>query len=265
MNREEAVPCVMVPLDGSVQARRALEPAVRVAQVLGCPVELVTVYDQVRGRWARDIEETADQLPYDQVEVAVVGSGWPGEVIADMAADQAGTLICMATQDHDELQRLVLGSVSTHLIRAVDGPILFVGPGCTGHADAAGYRRLVVCIDESARAATAVSLAAEWARLLTLEVELVHVAADESSCRAIEPALTSHVQHLTASGLTATATVLVDDNPAQAIAELLTSRPYALALTVSQGRGSLTRLLLGSVTAELLTRSDVPVLVAQAS
>ncbi|MGW5917464.1 universal stress protein [Nocardia fluminea] len=261
VNRDKAAPCVVVPLDGSAQACRALDPAMRVAQVLGCSIELVTVYDPVRGQWARDLEDVADRMPCD-VEVAVVGSGWPGEVIADMAAEQPGTLICMATQDHDELQRLVLGSVSTHLIRAIPGPILFVGPGYTSQQDLSRYRELVVCIDISPRAETAVSLAAVWAQRLGLDITLVHVATDSTGRQVVETELAAYVDRLTIDGTAATATVLVQDSPAQAIAEFLGSRPEALALTVSQGRGSLTRLLLGSVTSELLARSPAPVLVA---
>ncbi|WP_109335825.1 universal stress protein [Rhodococcus oxybenzonivorans] len=262
MNRDGPVPCVVVPLDGSAQARRALDPAMRVAQVLGCSIELVTVYDPVRGRWARDLDDIADRMPFEQVEVAVVGSGWPGEVLADVAGDHPGTLICMATQDHDQLQRLALGSVSTHLMRATDGPILFVGPGYTPQQDLPRYRDLVVCIDNSSRADTAVRLAAVWAARLGLGITLVHVAADLAGQLEMESELAAYVDRLTDGGAAATATVLISDSPAHAVAELLGSRPDALALTVSQGRGSLTRLLLGSVTSELLARSPAPVLVA---
>lgn len=253
---------MVVPLDGSAQARRALDPAIRVAQVLDCSIELVTVYDPVRGRWARDVEDVADQMACDQVEVAVVGSGRPGEVLTEMVAENPGTLICMATQDHDEFQRLALGSVSTHLIRATDGPILFVGPGCAPQHDLPRYRELVVCIDSSPRAETAVILAAAWAARLELSITLVHVADGAASRQRMESELSTYVDRLNDGGTTAAAAVLIADNPAHAIAEFLRSHPGALALTVFHGRGSLTRLLLGSVTSELLTRSPVPVLVA---
>lgn len=234
----------------------------RVAQVLGCSIELVTVYDPVRGRWARDLEEVADQMACDQVEVAVVGSGWPGEVLAEMVAENPETLICMATQDHDELQRLVLGSVSTHLIRATDGPILFVGPGYTPRQGAPRYRELVVCIDNSPRAEAAVRLAAVWAARLELAIILVHVAEDTASRQTMESELGTLAERLGAGGTPCVATVLIADRPADAVAEFLRSHPDALALTVSQGRGSLTRLLLGSVTTALLALSPVPVLVS---
>lgn len=263
INREYAIPGVMVPLDGSVQARRALTPAMSVAQAMDCSIELVTVHDPVNGRWARDLEETADQMPFEHVEVAVVGSGWPGDVIAEMAGDHPGILICMATEDQEQLQRLALGSVSTHLMRSIDNEILFVGPSYKLQNSLPQYRELVVGIDtDSVRAEIALDLAARWAARLELGVTLVHVASDTVGKREMQAELATHVDRLTGEGTAANAIVLTSNDPAHAIAELLESRPAALALTVSQGRSNLTRLLLGSVTSELLTRSPVPVLVA---
>lgn len=259
---ERPVPGVIVPLDGSAHARRALDPAVRAAQALGCFIELVTIYDQVRGRWARDLDDIADSLPFDDVEVAVVGSGWPGEVLAEMAREKPGTLICMATQDQDHLQRLALGSVSTYLMRVLDEPVLFVGPGCSPTPGRADFDELVVCVDDSARAAAAVRVAAVWAARLGIDVTLVHITAESGRRRPMEATLDTYVAQLVAEGTSATALVLVSDEPADTLSDLLRSRRGAVALTVSQGRGNLTRLLLGSFTSQLLARSPVPVLVA---
>ncbi len=260
-NDEGPVPYVLVPLDGSTQAKRALDPAMRIAQALGCFIELVTIYDQVHGRWARDLDGVADEMPFDDVEVAVVGSGWPGEVLAEMAGEHPGTLICMATQDQDQLQRLALGSVSTYLMRVLEGPVLFVGPGYTS-ASAAGFSELMVCLDDSARAKTAVSLAAVWAARLRIGVTLIHIETDADAQRAMQSVVATYAEQLTAGGIAATSVVVASDRPAYALSELLLDRSDALALTVSQGRGNLTRLLLGSFTSELLARSPVPVLVA---
>ncbi|MBE1579615.1 MULTISPECIES: universal stress protein [Pseudonocardiaceae] len=261
----QAVSRVLVPLDGSDEAQRALLPALRVAQTLDCPIELVTVYDPVNGRWARDLDDIAEQLPYDQVEVAVVGAGWPGEVIADMAGEEPGTLVCMSAQHRDEVDRLVLGSVSAHLLRTSRAPTLVVGPGYELSRLPRRYERLVVCLDGSGRAETALAVATTWACLFATEVELVHVAFPRETpgnLEALGAGLSRAADALADDGVQASATLLTGDNPAASIAELLQSRPATLAITATHGSTGLTRLLLGSVTTELLTRSPTPVLVA---
>ncbi|WP_239372695.1 universal stress protein [Frankia sp. Cj5] len=257
---------VLVPLDGSPAAARALDPAVLIARQLDCPLELVTVYDPVRGEWARDLDAVAETVDYDRVEVALVGSGWPGDVIVEMAADQPGTLVCMAAQHQDHVDRLILGSVSTHVIRRGNHPLLLVGPGYQPALAPPRYRRLLVCLDGSPHAAGALTAVETWARHTGMEIELVHVAAptdDPSAVDTTEQQLARTVEALAAGNLAATHTLLTGTDPAERIAHLLTSRPGAIAVTTSHGRTGLAHLLLGGVTVDLLTRSPAPLLLTR--
>lgn len=264
MADERTVTRVLVPLDGSVEARLAVDPALRIAEPLNLPVELVTVYEPLNGRWAEDLDELADRLNYEQVEVSVVGSGWPGEVITEMAAEHPGTLVCMAAQHQDRVDRLALGSVSSHVVRADTAPFLFVGPGYEPPRQRSSYRTLVVGMDGSSRADTAVTVAAVWARCFSSEIELVHVAApdaEQADVDTFRTHLSEAAERLATEGVSASVTLLRGTDPAERIAELLAARESSLALTVTHGRNELGRLLLGSVTAELLARSPTPVLI----
>lgn len=255
---------VLIPLDGTAESRHALQPGLRIAEALGCPVELVTVYDPVNERWENHLDDLAAQLPYEQVEVTVVGGGAPGPVVAEIAAEQPGTLVCMTAMHLDEFDRLALGSVSAHVLRSSDSPILFVGPAYRNTPIPPRYRRLVVCLDGSSRAEAALNIAAIWARTFEIEVELVRVTApdeDQAELDSIRDGLKRTSDTLSAEGVPATATLLAGDDPAESIAGLLASRSAAFALTATHGRTGLPRLLMGSVTAELLTRSPTPVLV----
>lgn len=259
---------MLVPLDGSPEAETSIEPALKIARPLDCPLELVTVRDPVYGRWERELDDVADALAYDQVEVTLVGAGWPGDVIVEMASEQPGTLVCMAARHRDQFDRLVLGSVSAHVVRNNPEPVLLVGPNYRTGSAPVTYRELVVCLDGSARSGAALDVAATWARLAHLGVELVHVAspAEPRAARAVTEAELARLADTAFPGDPPTGvTVLVDEDPARAIADLLADRPDALALTVTQGRTGLTRLLLGSFTAELLTRSASPLLIVRAS
>lgn len=255
---------VLIPLDGTAEARHALQPGLRIAEALGCPIELATVYDPVHDRWEHNLDDLAAQLPYAQVEVTLVGGGQPGPVIAEIAAEQSGTLVCMTAMHLDEFDRLALGSVSAHVLRAGNAPILFVGPRYQYVPDPRSYRRVLVCLDGSSRAEAALNVATSWARIFEIEVELVRVIADDEDRTdpdSIRSGLERTTDTLIAEGIPATVTLLAGDDPAERIAELLASRPAALALTATHGRTGLNRLLMGSVTTELLARSPSPVLV----
>lgn len=266
MTDELSLARVLVPLDGSAEARRSLEPALKIARPMSCPLELVTVYDPVHGRWARELDHVAEELDYGQREVTLVGTGWAGEVIVEMAAEQPGTLVCMTAQQRDQFDRLMLGSVSSHVIRNSSDPVLLVGPSYRYETAPSRYRQLVVCLDDSPRVAEALSVAKKWARIASLNIELVHVASPvepRPALDSIEANLAHSANTLTTDHTPTTYTLLTHPNPAESIANLLLTRPTAIAFTATHGRSGLTRLLLGSVTAELLTRSPIPLLITR--
>jgi nucleotide-binding universal stress UspA family protein len=263
---EHEITKVLVPLDGSSTARQALAPGLRIARRRGCPLELVTVYDPVRHAWERELDDLAEQTGYERADVALVSSAAPGEVIAALAREQAGTLVCMATQGRGAVDRMLLGSVTSHVLAASTAPMLLVGPGYAA-AEPERYERLVVCMDRSDRDAAVLPVARQWARQLVLTVELVHVAAPDSSPAGdgADAYLARLAGDLEGEGLAAARTVLEAPTAAAAIAQLLADRAGAIALLTPRGRAGLRRLLVGSVTAELLTRSSAPVLVAPAA
>jgi len=267
LDQEGATTRVLVPLDGSVSARHALDPAVRIARMLQVPMDLVSVHEPINGHWADNLDEVAADIPYDQVDVELVAGGRPGNVISAMVAEQPGTLLCMSAMRRDEFDRIVLGSVSSEMLRSSTSPVLFAGAGyMPSHEPQQSYDGLVVCLDGSSRADTALRVAGGWARTLGLHVELVRVApstAESDEIDEIDDLLAHRARTLTAENIGTSTTVLHGDDPAASIAELLQSRPGSLALTATHGRTGLARILLGSVTAELLNRSPTPLVVVR--
>lgn len=259
---------VLVPLDGSAAARHALDPALRIARVLRCPLDLVTVHEPVNGQWADNLDDIAAALPYEHVDVEMVAGGRPGGVLTGMVTEVPGTLLCMSAMHRDEFDHLVLGSVSSQVLRASTTPVLFVGPGYVAPTGAERYERLVVCLDGSSRADTALRVAADWARTFRMRVELVRVAApdeDQDSLAEMNSLLAQRAATLAAADVAATTTLLRDADPAATIADLVRAHPNTVALTATHGRTGLSRILLGSVTAELLNRSPSPVLVVRSA
>ncbi|QUX31856.1 universal stress protein [Nocardiopsis akebiae] len=259
-----AITRFLVPLDGTAGAAAALGPALRAARVLRVPLELLTVRDRVNRAWVEDVDAVAAGLDYDRVEVSMVGSGWPGDVIVDAVAEQTGTVVCMATHDRDRFSRLMAGSVTGHVLRQAAAPVLMIGPGylCDGGGGAGG--RALVCLDGGSRDADTLALGRGWARQLGLEVELVHVASPGGAAVA-GARLSGAARRLEADGLAVRTTVLTGTDPAGGITGLLHRRPGALAVLASRARVGIPKLVLGSVSSRILAASPRPVLLTRSS
>jgi nucleotide-binding universal stress UspA family protein len=140
---------VVVPLDGSQLAERALAFAVALAGAYGRGLRLVRVvppphdasayatYERPDPRYQQLVHEArhymatvqtdlkrATGLPVD-VEVTI---GEPAREIADIAEESPTDLIVMSTHGHGTLGRLLLGSVATELMWRSKVPVLIVPP-----------------------------------------------------------------------------------------------------------------------------------------
>ena len=140
---------IMVPVDDSKTALRALEEACHVAQAVGASVYAVHVVDLAQFNWGtaefgdslalrRAVEEAgekvlahtsgilnAGKVPH---ETAILESG--GDKIADLlldaASEQQVDLIVMGTHGFSGLLHLLLGSVAEGVVRKSPVPVLLV-------------------------------------------------------------------------------------------------------------------------------------------
>jgi nucleotide-binding universal stress UspA family protein len=258
---------IVVPLDGSATARNAITPALLIARRLGCRLELLTVYDPVRDTWERDLDGLAEQTGYGAAEVALVSSASPADVIISLARDQPGTLVCMATQGRGGMDRMLLGSVTSTVLAARISPVLLVGATYSPPEEPDRYRQLVIASDGTGRTVSAaLPLIQQWVGALDLRVELLGVAtptSDGPTREVLEPAFASITENLTHSGIDAHCTIVTADHPAEGITAYVANHPHALVAVAPRGHTGLRRLLVGSVTAELLSSSPAPVLVLQ--
>lgn len=257
---------VLVPLDGSLTARNAIPPALVLSRQLGCRLELVTVYDAVRDTWERELDRLAEDTGYESAEVALVSSSSPADVIAATAREQPGTLVFMATQGRGAVDRMLLGSVTSGVLSSRVSPVLLVGAAYTPPDALDRFRQLVIATDGTDRTvATPLRAVQHLVRDLGLDVELLGVASpsDDQAHRRLETAIDGIGEGLTHDGIEVRCTVAVADRPAEGIAGFVADRPDSLVAVAPRGHTGLRRLLVGSVTAEVLSLSPVPVLVTQ--
>ncbi|MBB5495700.1 universal stress protein [Nocardiopsis metallicus] len=257
-----AIERLLVPLDGSREAASALEPALRIARTLQVPMELLTVYDQVNGRWCQNIDDIAADLPYEHLGVSVVGSGWAGDVIVNTVAEEPGTVVCMSTHNRDRFSRLVAGSVTEHVLHRVSEPVLMVGPCYRPDETGVLFERAVVCQDGGPRDAVSLVVAENWAHQLKLELELVHACLPPTARS--EASLSAAAKRLEERGLAARDVVVDGEDPAQSLIELFEQRPGAMAVLTSRARVGLPKFVLGSVSSKVLEYSPIPLLIIRA-
>ena len=249
---------VIVGTDGSERALQAVPIATQAAERFGCPVELVHV--------AAD-EDTADQ---DATGVRVVQAGDPAGGLVDLASatDPAG-LLCLSSRGRRALGEAVFGSVTSGVLRTLHAPLLVVGPSV--RPSLRPWRRILVCLDGSARAATIVPPVTAWAHHLDLEVELVHVSyplgdprsdylqVPDEERSAVEQ-LRAAATQLEAAGVSVRWSVIEHTLAAEGITQNADHSLSDVIALATHGRTGLARLIAGSVALDVVRHATVPVL-----
>jgi nucleotide-binding universal stress UspA family protein len=136
---------ILVPLDGSVLAETALQPALDLARDYHAKVVLVRAaeghtlpmsdptdaqVEAVRGAegYLAGARERLGRAGLADVETAV-WYGPPAEAIVEAARYRDADLIVMSSHGRSGLERLVLGSVAETVLRSTETPTLLIRPG----------------------------------------------------------------------------------------------------------------------------------------
>jgi nucleotide-binding universal stress UspA family protein len=277
------MPPILLPLDGSQLAEEALPWAQQFARASGESLVLVSVYGSDEQMWeAAQIDpnvnitgaraQLANYLDRTSQQAAAPGVAVTTEVRAGDVAEQ----VLRAVQDH-QASAIVLtthgrggfdgsgrGSVADKLVRRANVPVLVVPP----HVPAGPVESLVVPVDGSEAAASAVPVARRLAHQLSARVHLVSV---------VDPAITwafpeegglrpsDHLRERAESYLSQLkssdeVSSVVSGRPSAAVVEYATQRDAQLIVMATHGRSGAVRLDLGSVADDVVRRSRCPVL-----
>jgi nucleotide-binding universal stress UspA family protein len=119
--------------------------------------QLGEVSQAVRAEEARKLATRVAELKARGVSVELVSmTGSPGEVIAHVAGERGAELIVVGTHGHTGIQRFLLGSVATAVLRHAPCDVLV----CRGNAAAGSFQRPLVATDFSPAAYRALRNAA---------------------------------------------------------------------------------------------------------
>jgi len=263
---------VVVPLDGSSFALRAVPVAMGLAAQLGVEVMYLGV----------SVPEVREQ-GMDELRDLIEAHGLPaGEVVIQHSRDVAQpiiahatsgrSLVVMATHGRTGVARAVVGSVTERVLREALTPIVLVGPrhedGSAGTA--LPIAQVMACVDQSPLAESVLPVAAAWSQALGADLEVVSVLTEPPQVPigvpgemqdVVESSYVHQVARtLESSGFPSSWEVLHGD-PARAIVDHATTRPGTMIALTTHGRGGLSRLVLGSVAARVAHASTVPMLV----
>lgn len=284
---------IIVPLDGSTLSEEALGLARQLATTLGGTLELVHVvepvplldllvsdrYDEAERYLARVAEGVAGVVP---VRIRVL-DGDPVTELLRCAHQAPDAVIVMSTHGRGGLPRLLLGSVADKVVRGASVPVVVVRRAAEVASD--HPRRLLVPLDGSALAEATLPLAArlgqEGAAIALVRVVAPQLpwsasrldggdafAADPDTLdRLMEQArqdaladLQEVARDLRGRGLSVTWEVRFG-RPSDEIVRAAETIGADLILMATHGAGGPRRWAFGSVTDEVLRRSDVAVLV----
>lgn len=297
---------ILVPLDGSRFSESSLPLATELARAAGAKLYPTLVHlpyepDQLLAstpfqfegvdmaeydahRLERDGEYMAElggRISRDGVcvEARVLEGRSVADALAGHAAVVAADLILMASHGHSGVSRAWLGSVADQLVRHSVTPLLVTRPGEQAGPGSPVVTRILVPLDGSDLAESALGPAADLARATGAHITLVHVIA---IITVLGPRILPLVQHelepeleraaaylervaarLRADGLHVETRAVHGKTPALALAEMAVKLDVDVIAMASHGYGGLKRALLGSVADKLLRVSSRPVLIAR--
>jgi nucleotide-binding universal stress UspA family protein len=258
---------VVVPLDGSRFAERALPVARSLAERLGGRLLLLTT------RWdddARDpssyLERMASEQDAASTDVLLVQDRPAPQAIQVALEEDENRIVCMTSHGRGRLRWALLGSVAEEVVRSARRPVVLVGRHCSDDPPVLLSHHLVACVDASNVADPVLPIAAEWAKALALDVHLTHVVhpLDVQDAEHPPAALPAMIARLRAEGVDATPVVVRRSYVPGALADYAGELPAALVLMTSHTRTGVERVALGSVAMGTLALSPCPVIVTRA-
>jgi nucleotide-binding universal stress UspA family protein len=294
---------ILVPLDGSELAERALEPALTIANqqenseviLLSVPIYRdilvpsaagfdLLLPDQSIEQFRNDVESYLSEIksnwnhPGTHIRT-LVNDGDVASVIVDTAADLDVDLILMTTHGYSGFSRWLLGSITERVLRSAPCPVLAM-------RQKRPLTNILITLDGSQLAEMALEPGFELARLLGDKVTLLQVdqeanlgAIELSMLELAEAGLSRHVQrepeddHLV-NYLNKVAkpyrqegltveTVIMEGAPARSILDFAEAEEVDLIVMTTHGRTGLRRWVYGSVTEKVMRGTNTAVLIVR--
>jgi nucleotide-binding universal stress UspA family protein len=284
---------ILVPTDGSDHAIQAAKAAFRLGERFDATVHVLHVVDlqraagvfdaggvprefveRLESNGERAVQSIATMAAAHGAVQTAVREGAPGKTIREYVAENDVDLVAMGTHGRRGISRVFLGSVTESVVTRAPVPVLSVRATerlSEGHA----YDEVLLATDGSDPA----DAAAEWAMAVAKHFEArLHVLTVLDSGQtfglpnfSVPGDLLESIEDEAESGIDAVVAEATDrgldargsvqkGSPAAEIRSYASENDVDLVAMGNTGRSGLERHLLGSTTARVLRRSEVPVL-----
>lgn len=250
---------ILVPLDPARPAPLVVDVAVALARPAG-EVELVAVVPADLPEPIVDAFLAAERDRHPSAPVATRRLDGPDIVgaLLEHIVRVRPELVVLDSHGRGPLGELVLGSVSADLVRSSPAPTLLVGPACRPDVT---LERLVVAVDGSADARSALDVAVRLAGRLGAPVELVEVAEDPPFGSDVAESAELHRLAASVDPPVRFWDVLHGTDVSRALVEHVRPDRGAVLVVGTHGRSPGRPNVLGGVAAKTVRHATVPVLV----
>lgn len=279
---------ILLPLDGSEFAEKALPVAAEIARREGARIHAVHVHEPLFGeidaelqeRERAYLEERATRLR-EELGDEVTTRNLVGRINDQLQAYSQqvdADLVVMTTHGRGGVTRAWLGSTADSMVRQSRVPVLLVRSKA-GEAAPTPYRRVVVPLDGSELAEEVLDHAVRVGGP-SAEYRLIRIISPDNVSeedrqrygyrtgqdglveerRRAEEYLGGLAERLKSEGFQATTHVVGSLRPATAVLEFVREQDADLLAMATQGRGGLRRMVLGSVADKVLRGSEISIL-----
>lgn len=289
---------ILIPVDGSDNARRAARRGLEFARAVDAAVDVLHVVERKALRLARTADERerlreSGEATLEEIEAIAAEVGQPVETallegkptvrIAERAAERGAELIVVGRRGRTGLGARLLGGVTESLLHRGGVAVLVVPAGDRTTGEATDYDRVLLPTDgsENARAATdhAVAVARRYGSTVhVLHVVDVQAAGGMFDAGGLEREFLDRLEtrgrvvvdeveaEIAEAAPDVAVTTAVSRSPSfegigAGVREYVADAGIDLVVMGSHGRSNLGRRLLGSVASTVVRTVDVPVLV----
>ncbi len=255
---------IVVPLDGSAFAERAIPIAQSLAKASGAAMLLVASPTHGPDDPSSYLEHLATGLGELASDTTVVWDRPAAEAIEAIAREGADRVVCMTTHGRGRLRWAMLGSVAETVVASSTRPVVLVGPHCAH--DWAPHGPVLAGLDGTAKSEAIVPTAAEWARTLGTELHAASVIhpRDVPYAEHPEELLGPIEQRLAERGISAVLEILRAVYVAGALVDHANDINASMLAMTTHARTDLLRFALGSVTMGVVNLARCPVIVTHA-
>ena len=287
---------LLIPTDGSDSAEAAARRGFDLAAQCNASVHLLSVADSsiaagagysgdspsIRTRLRELSSDRATALRDSAAEqgidaTAAIREGIPAKEIITYATDHDIDAIVIGTSGRGNVGRAVVGSVADKVLRTASVPVVTINRKAT---TAESIDSILIPTDGSEIAAEAARVGFDFAEELAATVHLLSVIEtdrptwlsaltdrDDTTDRTLDDGTSDALDALAVEAQKRgfdVETAVTDGTPAEEITDYVESEAIDLIAMGTTGRGGFDRLLLGSVTDEVVRTASVPVLTTRA-